>query len=71
MQLQSYRFFFNYKKKYYFLDLADYISNIYNTQWTKGCIFFLSIEKKFVLLQLQKLKKNEENIPTITQKKSQ
>jgi len=31
----------------------------------------LSIEKKFVLLQLKNLKKNEENIPTITQKKSQ
>ena len=36
-----------------------------------GIIFFLPIEKKFVLLQLQKLRKNEENISTITQKKSQ
>ena len=33
--------------------------------------FFLLIEKKFVLLQLQNLRKNEENISTITQKKSQ
>lgn len=33
--------------------------------------FFLQIEKKLVILQLQKLIKNEENIPTITQKESQ
>jgi hypothetical protein len=36
----------------------------------KKNIFLLSIEKKFVLLQLQKRRKNEENISTITQKKS-
>ncbi len=36
----------------------------------KKYIFLLSIEKKFVLLQLQKRRKNEENISTITQKKS-
>ena len=37
----------------------------------KKYIFFLPIKKKFVLLQLQNLRKNEENIPTITQKESQ
>ena len=42
----------------------------YDKSRQKRNTFFLPIEKKFVLLQLQKLKENEENIPTITQKKS-
>jgi len=33
-------------------------------------VFFLLINIFFVLLQIQNLKKNEKNIPTITQKKS-
>ena len=39
--------------------------------WGEIIKFFLPIEKICVPLQLQKMKKNEENISTITQKKSQ
>lgn len=45
-------------------------TTVYPERQDNGNTFFLPIEKKFVLLQLQKLKQNEENIPTITQKKS-
>jgi len=71
MQLQRYGFFLNHKKKNKFLCTHTYFSTTYVYISSILVTFFLPIEKKFVLLQLKNLKKNEENIPTITQKKSQ
>ena len=71
MQLQRYGFFLNHKKKNKFLYTHTYFSTTYVYISSILVTFFLPIEKKFVLLQLKNLKKNEENIPTITQKKSQ
>ena len=68
--MQRYAFFLNWRKNKLFITHTPMIINDVVINFTYLFHFFLANQKKVRTFATPKLKKNEENISTITQKKS-